>query len=407
MVRPSLAVLLGLAAAALPAALAASACSSSPSADTITTGWTALPNPLVLLERGTETAALARLAGGTLTETPPDPVLGTDQFLLDAVDAQGNTLIFVGVDDDGSLRAIDPVTLQITATYSVYQDHPAATSTPHGIYGVAVDPLTGDLWVSRDDVNEVAVIAPDGGFSHVDLSDLDPVEHHPDMNGILLQGGRVYVALGFLTHADAGAEAILSDLARRPGMIAIIDVATRTIVGQIDLVGHNPVRKLIPVDDAGQRFIVATPGQHDYINAGDGIDSVDLDAGTATQLISETALDGSVDEVVWAGPTEAYANVLGAVPQINPTSVVAFDPQTGVVRPPLAQAPWFTDQANGAAYVHVGLAIDGDVVACGDHDPANPSILLFSRATGQALPPVLPAVEAPWALFPVVTSGSK
>jgi hypothetical protein len=377
------------AAAALPLALAVAGC-ASPSGAVSACGHEDPAQPLLVLERGDQTAALARLAGGCFTETGVDPILGSDQNLLAA---HGKP--FVGVNDTGTLLAMNASTLQIAQTFSVYPDHPPS-AVAHGIYGVDVDAATENLWVSRDDVPEIAVIAPGGALVEaVDLTSLDPVVKAPYMNGILLEGGRAYVALGFLPPPPH-----LSDDARRVGMIAILDVASRAIVGHIDLVGHNPVHDLIPIDSTGQKIIVATPGQHDAIDAGDGIDLVDLTAGTATQLISETALGGSVDEVVWGGPTEAYAIVLGPQDAINPTSVVAFNPQTGKVRT-LAKAPWFTDPQNGQGYVHVGLALDGDMLVVGDHDQDAPAILVFSRATGEQLAPIPATVEAPWGALTV------
>jgi hypothetical protein len=385
--------------ALLALALVQAACSSPPSAPTACTPMVsgsphALARPLLVLERGGPTAALARIEGIDFVEESPDPVLGSDQFLL--ADGQGRP--FIGVDDDGSVRVIDPEQIVIRQTFSVYPDHPPS-AIPHGIYGVDVD-ADGNLWVSRDDVNEVAVIAKDGSLAGtVDLGGLDPDEHHPDMNGILIVGTRAFVALGFLTHGPGGG--IASDAARRPGMIAVIDTTTRAIVGHIDLVGHNPVHRLIPIDDTMEKVIVATPGRHDSVDEGDGIDLVDLAAGKATQLISENVLGGSVDEVVWAGPDEAYAITLGPVPMINPTSVIRFDPQSGQVKQPaLAQAPFFCDKKNGAGYVHVGLAVDGDVVVVGDHTPGAAAIRVFSRASGEELPALLPSVEAPWGLLP-------
>jgi hypothetical protein len=355
-----------------------------------------LATPMLVLEHGDTSAALARISGSTLVESPADPALGTDQNLL--WDSKGTP--YAGVNDDGSLHIIDPETLlAVGAPFSVYPDHPDSTIT-HGIYGVDVD-ASKNIWVSRDDVNEVAVFTPTGSLvTTVDLGGLDPDEHHPDMNGILIVGPRAYVALGFLTHAPNGGS-IINDTARRPGMIAIIDTTSRAIVGHIDLVGHNPVHRLIPIDDTMQKVIVATPGQHNTVDQGDGIDLVDLAAGTVTQLISETVLGGSVDEVVWAGPEEAYAITLGPVLSVNPTSLIRFDPQSGqVTQPPLARASWFCCMASGQGYVHVGLALDGDVLAIGDHTQEAPAVRVFSRATGAELPSFYATVAPPWALLP-------
>jgi hypothetical protein len=389
--------------------LALAACSPAPASGTVTTcadaGAQGLAYPLLVLERSDEAAGLALLSGGCLTETAPDPVLGTDQMLLDV--HNGGEAPFVGVNDDGSLRSIDAAKLTIGATFSVYPDHTAPTSIPHGIYGVDKDG-SGNLWVSRDDVNEVAVLAPDGSWvGSVDLSSLDPdLPHHPDMNGILVLGGRAYVALGFLTH-DPDGGGIISDQARYPGMIAVFDTATRKPLGTIPLVGHNPVRKLIPIDapnGGGTKLIVATPGRHSSVDPDDGIDLVDLATMTATQLVSETALGGSVDEVVWAGPTEAYAITLD--PGVaNATTVWLFDPSTFdpqkpsfVKKTPLAVAPWFGDHTQ-QGYVHVGLAIDGTTLAVGDHTTGSAAIRLFARPAGAALVAVPTTVEAPWALL--------
>jgi hypothetical protein len=341
-------------------------------------GHVALDRTVLVLERGEMTSALARLAGGCLEESAPDLVLGQDQNLLDA---HGRP--FVGVNDDGTLREIDPDTLTISATFSVYPDQPAAGAVPHGIYGVDAD-ASGELWISRDDLAALAVLRPDGSLdATVDLGDVDP-DGLPNMNGILIQGGRAFVALGLLPLQ-------LSDHAQQAGLVAVIDAQPpRARVGLIQLRGHNPVHKLIPIDDAGAKLIVATPGVHDTRDDEDGIDLIDTAAGTATQLISETALGGSVDEVVWAGPNEAYAIVLGPVPGLNPTSVVAFDPASGQVIRTLAQADF---------YAHTGLALAGDFVLVGDHSPGAPRIHVFSRATGAEQEAIVPQGEAPWGLL--------
>jgi hypothetical protein len=390
-------------------AVASAACSTPAGDGNVTTcgnaGAQGLASPLLVLEHGEETAALARLTGDCLTETPPDPVLGSDQSLLDAHNA--GEAPFVGVNTDGSLRSIVADTLTIGTTFSVYPDHPPS-AIPYGIDGVDRD-ASGNLWVSRDDVNEVAILAPDGSLAgKVDLSSLDPTEGHPDMNGILIVGRYAYVALGFLTHGEDGG--IISDLARRPGMIAVIDTVQRQVVNHFDLVGKNPVRKLIPIDGTGTKVIVATPGQHSVVERVTGIDLVDLTAMTATQLVSETAfgvsttdLGGSIDEVVWAGPTEAYAIALGPG-YTNATKVWQFDPSTfdpmldTVQKTVLAEAPWFNDPTQ-QGYVHVGLAIDGTTLAVGDHTEGDAAIRLFARPLGTTLSPVATTVEAPWALL--------
>jgi hypothetical protein len=335
-----------------------------------------LDRTVLVLERGDQTSALGKLSGGCLTEATPDLALGGDQNLLGA---HGKP--FVGLNDFGALRSIDPATLALGSALDVYQDHPKP-ETVHGIYGADVDGA-GNLWVSRDDVGSAIVLSPDGKLAGtVDLSDLDP-DGVPEMNGILVSGDRAYVALGFLKTP------IEDDHAKQPGAIAVVDVATRKRVDLLQLVGHNPVRALVPVDATGSEVIVATPGIHDAVDDGDGIDRVWLDGShEAMQLVSEKELGGSVDEVVWGGEDEAYAIVLGPVPGANPTRVVQLDPsqEAGhrVVRE-LARAPYY-DDPNAAAYVHTGLALTRDWVLVGDHTPGKAQILAFRRKSGD--PPV-------------------
>jgi len=366
--------------AALFVAALASGCAAPPG-PTETCADVTLDRAVLALERGDQTSALGRFAGGCLTEVPPDLALGGDVTLLGA-----HGRAFVGLDDFGALRSIDPATLALGPALDVYQDHPKPEAV-HGIYGVDVDGA-GDLWVSRDDVGSMIVLSPGGALvGTVDLSDVDP-DGVPDMNGVLVSGDRAYVALGFLDTSN------LSDHAKQAGAIAVVDVATRERVDLIQLHGHNPVRALVPADAAGDVVIVATPGVHDAIDGADGIDRAWLDGSHETeQLVSESELGGSVDEVVWGGDDEVYAIVLGPVPGANPTRVVQIDPSRAagdrVVRV-LASAPYY-DDPNGAAYVHAGLSLAGEWLLVGDHTPGQPQLLAFRRKSGD--PPVAVQTE--------------
>ncbi|MFT3766108.1 MAG: hypothetical protein QM820_11420 [Minicystis sp.] len=375
--------------AALFLCLAAAGCDSAPGIET-TCDFPALDRTVLVLERSDQTSALARLAGGCFAEAPSDLALGADQYPF-AVRGRA----FVGVNDRGSLHEIDVDALSFRTTFDVYADHPKP-DRPHGIYGVDVD-ASGDLWVSRDDVASLVVVKPNGKLDVVDLSDLDP-DGIPDMNGVLVRDGKAFVALGFLPAWNTPA---FGDHATRAGAVAVIDVATRTRLDVIDLIGHNPVHALVPTADPDV-VVVATPGAHDELASEDGVERVWLDGSRKTeQVIDEKELGGSVEEVVWGSDTEAYAIVLGPEPGLNPTRVVAFDPSKPAgqrVTRELAKAPWFADAVNGAAYVHAGLALAKDHVIVGDHTPGAPGLRIFARQTGAEVAFIPARNAAPWAL---------
>ena len=133
-----------------------------------------------------------------------------------------------------------------------------------------------------------------------------------------------------------------------------------------------------------------------------GIDKVSLVGGenALTQLATELELNASFEEVVWGGDDEVYAITLGPEPGLNPTKLVAIDPtKSGPTKfRVLARAPWFTDQENGAAFVHGGLALTKEHVVVGDHTPGKPRIRVFSRATGAEVAAIPTTVGAPWSL---------
>ena len=361
-------------------------CASPPAVEE-SCGHVKTESPVLAVERGDQTSAIARLADGCYVETPPDIVLGYDQNLLGA-----DGRAFVGLNEQGTLRELDVQELKLGDAIDVYADKPGSM-TIHGIYGVAIDDAK-NLWVSRADAGSIAIVRPDGSVDGaVDLSDLDD-DGVPEMNGISIRDGRAYVALGFLPTVN------LSDSAKREGAVVVIDTVTRERVRVIDLVGKNPVRALIPGDEG--EILVATPGDHDAIDEHDGIDRVVLDGSSdVEQLVSETELGGSVDEIAWGGPTEVYAIVLGEQPGINPTRVVLIDPTRPagerVVRE-LARAPYF-DDPNAEAYVHVGLALTEHEVLVGYKRSSDPKILVFSRATGAPLAPIPTRVHPPAALL--------
>jgi hypothetical protein len=138
-----------------------------------------------------------------------------------------------------------------------------------------------------------------------------------------------------------------------------IDVATRTVEATVDLVGRNPFN---PMSELGGALYMAEPGNFD--TADDelaGVERFDTATSTSRLLVRERDLGGSVAEIA---VTDGCAAAIVADPQkdINPTSVVTFDPTSGQVlasraNPVLGPTPGYDLQ---------GLAWRGKLLYVGD-----------------------------------------
>ena len=351
----------------------------TPEGPITTCGSVRLDHPLIVLEQDPGKASgLGRVDEGGCFLEIPDASLSGDGLLAGA---RGR--IFFVDRQQGVLDPIDPKTLGLAgdpiATFAAGQD-PGAPN-PHGL---DVD-AEGQLWIARFGLGSLAVVDPAGKLAAtVDLSDLDP-DGVPDMEAVHVDGDRVHVALELL---EFNADAMGHVLPRGPGLIVTIDRATRARAGMFALAGRNPFGPFAPMDAAGTRFAIATPGRIFATDAEDGIDVVDFAQGTAQQLISEIALGGSATEVIVAGPTEGYAIVAGDGEK-SPTSLVQFDPSTG-------KRTYVLDTAT--RFLHSGLAVDGALVLVGDHTIETGGILAFDRATQAARGRITAHRLPPWSL---------
>jgi hypothetical protein len=351
----------------------------TPEAAITTCGSVRLDHPLLVLEQDPKSGSgLGRVDEGGCFLEIPDVSLSGNGILASA----GGRSFFVD-QQQGVLDPIDAKTLGLSgdpvATYAADQDH--AEPNPHG---VDVD-ADGNLWIARYGMGSLAVVTPAGKIAAtIDLSDLDP-DGLPDMEAVHVDGDRVHVAIERLEF-NADGNGLVSP--RGPGMIVTLDRLTHQRLGTFLLAGRNPFGRFVPMDAAGTRFAIATAGRSFATDPEDGIDVVDFATGTATQLISETALGGTVSELIIAGPTEAYAIVLGDGEK-SPTSLVRFDPSKGTCTQVLDAAPLF---------LHAGLALDGGLVLVGDHTIKGAAILAFDRATGAASGRITAHRLPPWSL---------
>ncbi len=108
---------------------------------------------------------------------------------------------------------------------------------------------------------------------------------------------------------------------KQPSSMLRIDVATRKVEEAIPLAGRNPFNTMAEHDGA---LFLAEPGNFD--SAGEplaGIERFDTTTSTTRLLVTEQDLGGSVRCGV--------AIVGGPQHNVNPTSLVTFDPTTGKV----------------------------------------------------------------------------
>lgn len=188
---------------------------------------------------------------------------------------------------------------------------------------VAVAP-DGTLWVPRFGMPNVAILDASGGEAQsVDLPDLDG-DGNPNASAIRILdvdgAAKAFVAVGLLDDRDP------HFASRRPSALVVIDVASRKVERTIALRGRNPFNFIV---EQGSWFFLADAGNFaaaDETDAGvERIDPRHPDRGPL--LVPETELGGSTSAVA---VTEGCAAAIVADPtEVNATSVVTFDPDSG------------------------------------------------------------------------------
>lgn len=337
-----------------------------------------LDRPMLVLESDrSSSSALGFLdTNGCFTETA-DVSLGTDPSL-----SLSRGRAFVCARDQGVILEVGAATKSITNVFVAYTEG----DDPPNPHDVAVD-SSGRLWIARFSSPSVGIVMPDGSWGGgVDLSALGGADGIPDMEAITAAGDHIYVALERL-NADHKAEG--------PGILAAIPASSPpfTVESSIEIGAQNPFNRLIPAPWDATTVAAAAPGEIDTINDPNtnGVVFISLKYAQAELSISEAELGGSPLEIALAGPSEAYAIVGGPVPNVNPTSVVAWNPETHTITRTLAGPT--------ESFVFAGLAVNGPYVVVGDHTFGAPRIRFFDRASGAEAFSITPKLLPPIALL--------
>lgn len=155
----------------------------------------------------------------------------------------------------------------------------------------------------------------------IDLGSLADADGIPDMNQMAVVGNRLYVALARLD---------INTALRLPagnGALAVIDIATDTLVDSIELSGENPFAATKGLLVRGGKIYVAQAGLFGVMDG--GIERVDLVSGRAEGFfVTEEDLGGDITDFVIVSDRLAYAVV--SRPDFA-TALITFDPVTAAV----------------------------------------------------------------------------
>lgn len=259
--------------------------------------------------------------------------------------------------------------------FSVHQDD-VRTGQPANPHDLAAA-RDGSLFVVLYNVPRIVVMKEgkqDG--PPIDLSGYDELDQNPQADAIRIVsvGGaeKAFVTLERLDDKDT--VNILSS--KRPSEMLRIDVATRQVEAVIELAGRNPFNTMAEHDGA---LFLAEPGNFDADDEERaGIERFDSATSTTRLLVAERDLGGSVTEIAVTDGC-GVAIVAGKQKNVNPTSVVTFDPVSGRVLS-AASAPLLAS----AGFELSGLAWRHDTLYVGDRRAASVGydVHVFSRDPG-------------------------
>jgi DNA-binding beta-propeller fold protein YncE len=263
-----------------------------------------------------------------------DATLDPDTF----IHVESDTLYMVN-EDTGSVRLYDPASFTVRAEISTGgAGAPNGTSFPHEIY---VAPGTTKIYVAlsgNDAAHAVGVLdtaQPNAGVvKYITIPAADP-DGKPEATNLYACQGKLYVTL--LDYTLSG-----TTVTYQAGRIGVIDLATDSFEGVIQLVGQNPSAVVAASKDATScgSVLVLDGGQLQTVPDGTaGIEAVDLTGRSSAGLrIADTALGGRPDALALASARLGFVaiyfdpqkNAMGDT-YLASTKVVKIDPQAGTL----------------------------------------------------------------------------
>jgi len=304
-----------------------------------------------------------------------------------------------------NIQIVDPVSYGTVRQFSVGNG-----ANP---YDIAVLSSTR-AYVTRYERRELWIVDPSTGLKtgEIDLGALSDADGVPEMDRIAVVGPLAFVSLQRL---DRNGGFVPTD----SSLVAVIDTRTDQLVDcdavaagvqAIRLPRANPVTDFA-LDATASRLLIGCAGFYGVFDG--GIVAIDAATLTSTEVvISDAALGGDCNDLVWLSPTHAYAII--STPSFV-TQLVRFDPSTAAVGPTLfdpgafalsdvewdgGSELWLCDSRFvGGAVRRYSTATDlalGAPLTC----TLPPQGVLFDRANGPFAGVSQPAAElalsAPW-----------
>ncbi len=307
------------------------------------------------------TGAYAAISLEDLTVVPDIEFLHPD--LTCAFDPLTKTPFILQRFGSDSIVVLDPEDLSIVNEYSV-----GPGTNPYDIAVVADD----RAYVSRFGSAEMLVIHPMTGeeLGTVDLIEFADDDDLPEMSGLYVHGGKVYVLVSRLDTLNYW----------KPtgnGLLVVLSAETGEIEDSFELAAPNPYEKA-RYSHALDALVITSPGDFTTLDDG-GIELFYPDDNSLSGLIvHEADLGGNVTSSVIVNETKGYALVAVPAGYGSDTHVVIFNPESGEKAGTLLET-------DGWVYTSIALKPDGTELWVTDTTPENPGVRVYDTETDQEI----------------------
>ncbi len=237
----------------------------------------------------------------------PDPI----------VEAAGEHIFVINRHTYDNVSVLDK-NYELVKQYTV-ADSSCDPSNPHDMAVVSDD----EAYISMYECTDLWIVNPLTGEKKgtIDLSGFADSDGIPEMSGMLLRGSTLYVAVQRLDR-NAGYQWGTQN----NGLLVMIDTDHKSVVGDIELQGKNPVTDVM-YSDSLQSIVIGSAGNRYVTGDGGGIEAVDpVSKASQGFLIDETELQGNLGDFAILSETRGYATI--TTDDLR-SRLVAFDPSMG------------------------------------------------------------------------------